>query len=186
MQELQEDASGEQQPDETAALEHRVADVGWSLRRYRKVARRCSQITPAEYRILDALLDFADWSSNEPAIKDPFDGTDGAGGNCFPRRKEIAHGVGVTPRAVDPKLKSLEKKGWLTRIPFLDVRRGSRASDLYQFRIPSQLGGDDTRYAGMRGPLNWSNRPPHERPAKRGHKFWNGRPWPFDEDGLPS
>lgn len=167
------------------ALHPIAAVLGWTLKNYRDVARRSSTLTAGEYRVLDALLSFADWSLAEkkPGMGAGGYRTEGAGGNCFPPRKQIAARCGRNARTIDPILTRLERKGWIARIPFIDVRRGCRAADLFWFRIPQDV-DDYEEYAGVHGPLDWSKRKDYERPAHRGHELWTVR-LPGSAPGSP-
>lgn len=105
---------------------------------YRTHARKSRDLTDAEYRILDTLLEF----SNQLI-------------NCFPSQKllrSVLGGSGRKARRVGALLQSLEKKRWIKRITFTegDSVRGEHDGRLdvanesgrfisatgYRFRIP--------------------------------------------------
>lgn len=164
------------QRSEAERLYPHPADLAWDLRIYRDAARACRDLDNLPYRVLDALLTFADWSAK---VETPTTGTktEGAGGNCWPSRRQIAQRTGRSVKTIDSPLAELEQAGWIIRIPFLDVRNGKRANDLYLFQLPAAA--QDGDYADdLRGPLEWNKRPASHQPAHRGHGFWKGRPWP--------
>ncbi len=68
---------------------------------YRKIARESPNLTDAEYRVLDVLLDYSNRLEN-----------------CFPGRRTVLKALGGKKRslrALDQHRHSLEKKGWLKR-----------------------------------------------------------------------
>lgn len=172
------DAGGQQAEGADDILRPRPTGPEWNLKMYRDLARRSSKrLTHGEYRVLDALLTRATW-------KDPRQSGSGSfmpGGNCFPGRRRLAAAVGLEVANLDNFLRSLERKGWIRRIPFVRVANGQRTTDLIQFRIPHDL--DDEVWAGADGPIDWCKRKNTARPAPRGHKFWEGRQWPIGPRG---
>lgn len=82
---------------------------------YRELARRSKDVTDAEYRILDTLLSFSTRLEN-----------------CFPSRRTLLTKLGGQARkarVLDHHRQSLERKGWLKRIPFQEGDCVARVTD---------------------------------------------------------
>lgn len=95
---------------------------------YRHIATEARQLTPTEWRVLCALLAFADTGSKSTL---PFI-------NCFPRRTTLLQRLGgrtKSIRALSARLTSLERKGWIERLQSLG-HRGRFGCAGYRFRIP--------------------------------------------------
>jgi hypothetical protein len=109
---------------------------------YRQLARISTGLTDREYRRLDGLLSFAD-----PDLS-----------NAFPSRRQWRNRTGGPSQSLDVLdhvIRSLERKGWIRRIPFAKDD-GSPSSNGYQFRIPpNELAEGDE---GWDGPINFRKR----------------------------
>ena len=93
---------------------------------YREVARRCKDVTDAEYRILDTYLSFSTRLEN-----------------CFPSRRALLTKLGGQARkarVLDHHRRSLERKGWLKRIHFQEGDCVARVTDTDDGRLEAANG----------------------------------------------
>jgi hypothetical protein len=76
---------------------------------YRRIARRSRNLTDAEFRVLDTLLEFSTQLTN-----------------CFPRRRTLLQVLGGRPRKLgrlDAVRHSLARKGWIKRVELCEDDR---------------------------------------------------------------